>query len=222
MLTACGGSDQGRDVREGGAVTLPTPVEDADSAAAKLISAARSGDCRRVAPHIFSEGLAVCRDLKEAGALESVALWDGSLKRFGTAALGEVTQVDGTTASIVLALNPERRFKFVTITEQFGDPLPEGWAAPKVKDGLAALRDDDCEAFYRFSSQLAGAQTFCEFSWVRDFQASVTAADRLSEQSLGGNGYVSFFAVTADRSVYTVTLISDGGNFHWASAAPAT
>ena len=122
----------------------------------------------------------------------------------------------------MLALNPERRFKFVTITGQFGDPLYESWAATKVEKGLGALRDDDCEAFYRFSAQLVDAQTFCEFSWVRDFQSSVTAADQVSQQSLGGNGYVSFFAVTADRSVYTVTLIAGDGGFHWASAAPAT
>lgn len=41
----------------------------------------------------------------------------------------------------------------------------------------------------------------------------------LSEQRLGGNGYVSFFAVTADRSVQTVTMISWEGHFTWASAA---
>jgi hypothetical protein len=223
LLVGCGGSNQSADPRGDGAVELPTPREDAESAAAKLIEAAGSGDCRRVAPLIHGdEGLSLCRFLKEQGALETIAGWDGALEVFGIAALGEVRNLDGSYANIVLALDPQREFRFITIAGQSGDPLEEGGGAAKVEEGIRALRDDDCEAFHRLSAQLLDAQQFCQASWVRDFQASVLGAERVSQQSLGGNGYVSFFAVAADRSVYNVTLLSWEGNFTWASAAPST
>jgi hypothetical protein len=223
LLAGCGGSDESTEGRRGGTAALPTPLESAESAAAKLIDAARSGDCRRVARHVHGdEGLAVCRYLTRTRNLASIARWDGSLEVFGTAALGEMTDLDGAERYIVLALDPQRRFKFITITAQFGARLDQSDGRETVEEGIRALRDNDCEAFYRLSAQLLSAQQFCQATWVRDFQAAVSGADRVSEQSLGGNGYVSFFAVTADRSVYTVTLISYRQDFTWASAAPAT
>jgi hypothetical protein len=222
LLAGCGGSDRTPEARQDGAVALPKPIESADSAATKLIAAARSGDCGRVARHVHGdEGLSYCRFMKQHGQLETLARWDGSLELFGTAALGEVRNLDGSYASVVLALDPQRRFKFITIVGQSGDALDEGGGAEEVEAGIRALRDDDCDAFYRLSAQLLSAREFCQATWVRDFHASMLAAEQVSQQSLGGNGYVSFFAVAADRSRYTVTLISWEGGFTWASAAPS-
>jgi hypothetical protein len=223
LLAGCGDSNQSTEARGGGAVALPTPIESAESALAKLIDAARSGDCKRVARHIHgAERLSYCRFMKEAGALEIIARWDGSLEVFGTAALGEMTDVDGVERYIVLALDPQRRFKFVTVTERYGDRLDQDRAEAKVKQGIRALRDNDCDAFYLLSAQAIQPHEFCQSTWVRRFWVSVVAAERVSEQSLGGNGYISFFAVTADDSLYTVVLMSLERDFTFASAAPSS
>jgi hypothetical protein len=133
LLAGCGDSNQGDDPRKRSAARLPTPIERPEVAAAKLIDAARSGECRRVARHVHGdEGLEVCRHLKKTRALGSIARWDGSLKVYGTAALGEMTDLDGFERYIVLALDPERRFNFVAITARFGEPLDQ---APRKGEG---------------------------------------------------------------------------------------
>jgi hypothetical protein len=223
LLAGCGESKETTEASRGGEVALPTPVESADSAARRLIDAARSGDCGRVARHIHGdERLSYCRFMKQQGILAWIAAWDGSLEVLGTAALGEVRDGDGSLAYVVLALDPQRRFKFITVTPQSGEPADASGAAAKVEEGIRALRDDDCEAFYRLSAQLIPAEEFCQATWVRDFQASVSAAKRVSEQSLGGNGFVTFFAVKADRSLHTVTMFASKGSFTWASAVPSS
>jgi hypothetical protein len=222
LLAGCGESKETTEASRRGEVPLPTPVESADSAARKLIDAARSGDCRRVARYIHGdEGLPYCRSMKQRGILEWIAAWDGSLEVLGTAALGEVRSGDGSLAYVVLALDPQRRFKYITVTPQTGEPADESGATATLEEGIRALRDDDCEAFYRLSAQLIPAQEFCQARWVRDFQASVSAAKRVSERSLGGNGFVTFFAVTADRSLHTVAMFAWKGSFTWASAVPS-
>lgn len=223
LLAGCGESKATTEASHRGEVALPTPVESADAAARKLIDAARSGDCRRVARHIHGdEGLPYCRSMKQRGILEWITAWDGSLEVRGTAALGEVRSGDGSLAYVVLALDPQRRFKYITVTPQTGEPADESAAAATLEEGIRALRDDDCEAFYRLSAQLIPAEEFCQATWVRDFQASVSAAKRVSHQSLGGNGFVTFFAVTADRSLHTVAMFALNGRFTWASAVPSS
>jgi len=223
LLAGCGESKETTEPGRGGEVALPTPVESADSAARKLIDAARSGDCKRVARHIHGdEGLPYCRFMKQRGILEWIATWDGSLEVLGTAALGEVRSGDGSLAYVVLALDPQRRFKYITVTSQSTEPADQSGATATLEEGIRALRADDCEAFYRLSAQLLPAEEFCQATWVRDFQASVSAAKRVSEQSLGGNGFVTFFAVKADRSLHTVAMFAWKGRFTWASAVPSS
>jgi hypothetical protein len=236
LVGGCGGDDGGGD--SGAATTSrstattapapkpalkgPRPAEPAEQAVTRLAKAAAAGDCS--APEkLFGthSGItpALCKKL-----LPTVDLAvPPEVKTYGSGAVAGTN--DGGSA--ILALDSDRRFKFVT---SFAADLnlpkaPVKNAAATMTAVVGAIRRDSCREIVRYSltySNGGSGNKFCALRPIRDLHTALNRAYSASPKLLGGDRTFAFYGLDVKPHHYTlVFLASKNGSYYFVTSARA-
>jgi hypothetical protein len=194
------------------------PAEPAEKAVARIAKAAQAGDCS--APgELFGAHSGITPKICKRLIPTVSPVVPPEVKTYGSGAVGKST--DG--GSFILALDSDRRFKWVT---SFGDPrLPK--APLKNADEVmaavvSAIRRDSCPEITQFSltySNGGSGKKFCALRPVRQLHAALDRAPSASPKPLGGDGTFAFYGLKVKPHYYTLIFFaSKNGSYFFVTS----
>jgi hypothetical protein len=214
LLPGCGGGDERAKTsaqtaprKAPGATAArigPRPVETAQQAADRIATAIRRRDCSSP-DELFAFGEVtpgVCRTLL-AGIAPAPR---PNTKAYGSAAM--VQRADG--GRTILALDRDRRFKFVTTFGPSDFPVvPIGKADEAMSWEIGAIRRDNCPDIVRLAltySNGGSGKKFCALKPVRQLHTALERHYTASPKLLGGDGSFAFYGLSAKPHYYTLVF----------------
>jgi hypothetical protein len=230
----CGGGDDGKSQTGGqrAATTTapqraattrahvgPRPAEPAELEVTRLARAAQSGDCSAL-DEIFPKesGMTpkICRSLLPT--IEPAL--PPQVKTYGSGAV--VTNRDGGTS--ILALDSDRRFKFVTSFSGQGPKAPVKNADDSMSYIVGAIRRGDCPVINRFSLTFDNirGKKFCATQAIRQLHAALDRDYTASPSALGGDGSFASYGLDVKPHYFTlVFLATENGAYVFVTSARA-
>jgi hypothetical protein len=199
------------------ASVAPKPAERAEEAVARLAKAAQADDCSHPAdlfPSDAKVGAGLCHHVLEGLA---VAL-PPEVKTYGS---GAVVQNADNGGSTLLALDNDRRFKFLVAF--FNPHLPKAPAknADEVMSRVVgAIRRDSCDDLLEFA--LGRGQKFCAQKPIRQLHAALDRAYTASPKALGGDGSFAFYGLRVKDDYFTIVfLAAKNGSYYFVTSQRA-